>query len=358
MTVVFPTPPLRLSTLATSTGQPYRPGAVIPGMVGARRYAAVSSPESGRCRPAPAGPPGSCSPARSEPAEPRPENVRQEESDDRTAPAGRRRSGGSGAGRARRAAAAARVRSTSRRRWSTSAAAAAPGPCRWPSPGCRVTVVDSSVDALAILHRRAEDAGVADRVAGVQADADLLATVVPPGSADLVLCHHLLEEVDDPAAVVAALAAAVRPGGQVSVLVAGRLGAVLGQTLAGRFAEARHDADRSRRPVTPPPTRSAAGMTSPGSASCWPTRAACESVTGVGVLSGLVSGAARQAVPGGDGELAGLEAAGRGAPGAPGDRHRPACGRRRRPPVGAIGGSAGDRQSTAGRPGGFDRGRR
>jgi len=32
------------------------------------------------------------------------------------------------------------------------------------------------------------------------------------------------------------------------------------------------------------------------------------SVTGVGVLSGLVSGAARQAVPGGDGELAHLEA--------------------------------------------------
>jgi hypothetical protein len=31
------------------------------------------------------------------------------------------------------------------------------------------------------------------------------------------------------------------------------------------------------------------------------------SVTGVGVLSGLVAGAARQAAPGGDGELAGLE---------------------------------------------------
>ncbi len=115
--------------------------------------------------------------------------------------------------------------------------------------GCRVTVVDSSVDALAILHRRAQDAGVADRVAGVQADADLLATVIPPGTADLVLCHHLLEEVDDPAAVVAALSAAVRPGGQVSVLIAGRLGAVLGQTLVGRFARGQGDADRPGRPV-------------------------------------------------------------------------------------------------------------
>ena len=32
-----------------------------------------------------------------------------------------------------------------------------------------------------------------------------------------------------------------------------------------------------------------------------------DSVTGVGVLSGLVSGAARQAIPGGDTELARLE---------------------------------------------------
>src|SRR4051812_2637521 len=105
--------------------------------------------------------------------------------------------------------------------------------------GCRVTVVDSSVDALAILRRRAQDAGVVERVTGVQADADQLATVTAAGEADLVLCHHLLEEVDDPSTVALALAAAVRPGGAVSVLVAGRLGAVVGQTLIGRFSQAR-----------------------------------------------------------------------------------------------------------------------
>ena len=172
---------------------------------------------------------------------------------------------------------------------------------------CSVTVIDSSVDALAILHRRAQDAGVADLVTGIQADADQLSTVVPTGAADLVLCHHLLEEVDDPAAVVAAVAEAVRPGGKVSVLVAGRLGAVVGQTLAGRFAEARAmltDPD-GRFAATDPLRRryDAAGV----GALLTGAGLVVESISGVGVLSGLVSGAARQAIPGGDSELARLE---------------------------------------------------
>ena len=174
--------------------------------------------------------------------------------------------------------------------------------------GCQVTVVDTSVDALAILHRRAQDAGVEDRIGGVQADADQLAGVVAPGTADLVLCHHLLEEVDDPADVIRELALAVRPGGHVSVLTAGRLGAVLGQTLVGRFVEATRllgntdgrfgDSDPLRRrydAATVVEMLTAAGLL-------------VQSVTGIGVLAGLVSGAARQAAPGGDSSLAELEA--------------------------------------------------
>ncbi len=175
--------------------------------------------------------------------------------------------------------------------------------------GCAVTVVDSSVNALAILHRRAEDAGVAAAVTGIQADADRLDTVVAPGSADLVLCHHLLEQVDDPATVLDRVVGAVRPGGAVSVLVAGRLGAVVSQTLVGRFEQARQvlqDGDGRNGPADPLRRRwdvdtvtallTAAGLT-------------VQSVTGVGVLAGLVSGAARQAAPGGEAELAALEAA-------------------------------------------------
>ncbi|MGK5672291.1 methyltransferase domain-containing protein [Micromonospora sp. URMC 106] len=101
--------------------------------------------------------------------------------------------------------------------------------------GHRVTVVDASPDALAALTRRAAEAGVAERVRAVQGDGDALAGLVEPGGVDLVLCHAVLEVVDDPAPVVAALAAALRPGGAASVLVAGRAAAVLGRAMNGHL---------------------------------------------------------------------------------------------------------------------------
>ena len=121
--------------------------------------------------------------------------------------------------------------------------------------GHRVTVVDASPDALAALTRRAAEAGVADRVRAVQGDGDALAGLVEPASADLVLCHAVLEVVDDPAAVVAALAAALRPGGAASVLVAGRAAAVLARAMNGHLDAAAAllaDPDGTRRPAGHP----------------------------------------------------------------------------------------------------------
>jgi SAM-dependent methyltransferase len=105
--------------------------------------------------------------------------------------------------------------------------------------GCLVTVIEPSPNALATLHRRAADAGVADRITALQGDSDALADLAPPGQADLVLGHGLLEVVDDAAAALAALAAAAAPGGAVSVLVANRYAAVLHRAIAGRLVEAR-----------------------------------------------------------------------------------------------------------------------
>jgi len=104
--------------------------------------------------------------------------------------------------------------------------------------GHRVTVVDPSPDALFALERRAAEAGVTDRVRGVQGDTHGLLEVVEPGGHDMVLCHGVLEYVDDPAEGLRNVAGALRPNGSLSLLAAGRGGAVLARALAGHFAEA------------------------------------------------------------------------------------------------------------------------
>jgi len=104
--------------------------------------------------------------------------------------------------------------------------------------GHTVTVVDASPDALAALTRRAAEAGVADRVRAVQGDADALAGLVPAAGADLVLCHSVLEFVDAPDEVVAAIAGTLRPGGAASVIVANRVSSVLSRALAGHLETA------------------------------------------------------------------------------------------------------------------------
>ncbi|GAA2724934.1 MULTISPECIES: methyltransferase domain-containing protein [Streptomyces] len=105
--------------------------------------------------------------------------------------------------------------------------------------GHRVTVVDPSPNALFALERRAAEAGVADLVRGVQGDAHGLFDVVERDGFDVVLCHGVLEYVEDPAESVRNAVAALRPSGTLSLLAAGLGGAVLARALAGHFTEAR-----------------------------------------------------------------------------------------------------------------------
>lgn len=104
--------------------------------------------------------------------------------------------------------------------------------------GHRVTVVDPSPDSLAALQRRAAERGL--DVAALQGDLNDLPALVAAGSADLVLCHSVLEVVDDPEAAVASVAGVLRKGGRLSLLVANRDAAVLARALAGRPEEAAH----------------------------------------------------------------------------------------------------------------------
>ena len=107
--------------------------------------------------------------------------------------------------------------------------------------GHRVTVVDPSPDSLAALQRRAAERSLP--VEAIQGDLSDLAQLVPAGSADLVLCHSVLEVVEDPTAALAAAAGALRPGGRLSLVVANRDAAVLARALAGRPEEAAHALD-------------------------------------------------------------------------------------------------------------------
>lgn len=113
--------------------------------------------------------------------------------------------------------------------------------------GYIVTVVDPSPDALASLERRAREAGLADRLTGLQGDTAGLVELVGRGSADVVVCHRVLEVVDSPADALAGMAAVLQSGGVLSLAVAQRQSLVLAQALAGHFAQARRTAaDRTR----------------------------------------------------------------------------------------------------------------
>ncbi len=111
--------------------------------------------------------------------------------------------------------------------------------------GHHVVVVDPSPDALATLARRSAEAGVADRVRGVQGDLATLADLAPADGADVVLCHGVLEVVDDPHTALASIHDVLRPGGTLSLLLSQRHAAVLARAMAGHFRQAHEllDAD-------------------------------------------------------------------------------------------------------------------
>jgi 2-polyprenyl-3-methyl-5-hydroxy-6-metoxy-1,4-benzoquinol methylase len=169
--------------------------------------------------------------------------------------------------------------------------------------GHLVTVIDASPDALASLARRSADAGVAERITAIQGDGDQLAALVAPGSADIVLCHSVLEEVDDPAAVLGAIATALRPGGIASIVVANRIGAVLARAIAGQM-------DAARALLDEPPTAEPGGRHRfDAERAAGLVRAAgfeIETIAGVRVIADLMPGALADADPAGllDFELA------------------------------------------------------
>ena len=96
--------------------------------------------------------------------------------------------------------------------------------------GIHMTLLDSSSAMLDIAKRAAREAGVDGRIAINQGDAAQVANLFPPGSFDVVLCHNILEYVDDPGAIFSVAARVMRcdskEQGIMSVLVRNRAGDV------------------------------------------------------------------------------------------------------------------------------------
>jgi SAM-dependent methyltransferase len=165
------------------------------------------------------------------------------------------------------------------------------------SAGARVTVVDISADALATLSRRAVESGVADRVRPLQADVENLGDAVEPASFDLVLAHGVLEAVDHAAPAFESIAAAVRPGGVLSVLVTNPVAGVLARALGGDIPVALAEL-RALDVAFGPPAVHALARTA---------GLVVEQVHGVGVFAELIPGSALDAAGAAD-ALAELEA--------------------------------------------------
>jgi 2-polyprenyl-6-hydroxyphenyl methylase / 3-demethylubiquinone-9 3-methyltransferase len=96
--------------------------------------------------------------------------------------------------------------------------------------GARVLGIDLAPEVLAVAELHALEAGVQVEYAAMAAEE--LARQRPEAF-DLVTCMELLEHVPDPAASVAALAAAVKPGGDVIVSTLNRKPAAFAVAIIG-----------------------------------------------------------------------------------------------------------------------------
>ena len=94
--------------------------------------------------------------------------------------------------------------------------------------GLHVTLLDASLPMLDFAMRAAQEAGVTERIALKNGDAAQFANLFPGESFDVILCHNILEYIDDPCAVLRTAARALRvPSSLISIFVRNQAGEVL-----------------------------------------------------------------------------------------------------------------------------------
>ncbi|HEY0702485.1 MAG TPA: methyltransferase domain-containing protein [Candidatus Acidoferrales bacterium] len=90
-----------------------------------------------------------------------------------------------------------------------------------------VVLLDSSREMLRMAQKDAEANGVAARINLCHTDADQLDNLFDADFFDFIVCHNLLEYIEDPGAILRSIARIAKKGAVVSVLVRNRAGEVL-----------------------------------------------------------------------------------------------------------------------------------
>jgi S-adenosylmethionine-dependent methyltransferase len=94
--------------------------------------------------------------------------------------------------------------------------------------GLHLTVLDESLPMLDGAKRAAQESGVAGSIVLKSGNAAALATLFEPGSFDLILCHNILEYVDNPLSLLRGAARVLRDSMSIiSILVRNQAGEVL-----------------------------------------------------------------------------------------------------------------------------------
>lgn len=94
--------------------------------------------------------------------------------------------------------------------------------------GVHVTLLDSSAAMLALAEQTASEGGVSGKIAVQRGDAAQLADIFKGESFDIILCHNLLEFVDDPGDVLRGAGLVMRDSSAIlSVLARNQSGEVL-----------------------------------------------------------------------------------------------------------------------------------
>ncbi len=109
--------------------------------------------------------------------------------------------------------------------------------------GVHVTLLDSSAAMLDFANHAAREAGVAANIVLKHGDAVQMANLFREGSFDVILCHNVLEYVEDPSSVLLAAANVMRDSSAIlSVLVRNQAGEVFKAAIqTGDLAAAEHN---------------------------------------------------------------------------------------------------------------------